>query len=48
MTDVFDVLGRDHEEVKQMLSRLEDGPTARVIDRRGGPLAKARRAAAAG
>jgi hemerythrin-like domain-containing protein len=28
MTDVFDVLSRDHEEVKQMLSQLEDGPTA--------------------
>jgi hemerythrin-like domain-containing protein len=28
MTDVFDVLGRDHEEVKQMLSKLEEGPTA--------------------
>ena len=28
MTDVFDVLGRDHEEVKQMLSQLEEGPTA--------------------
>jgi len=25
---VFDVLGRDHEEVERMLARLESGPTA--------------------
>ena len=28
MTSVFEVLGRDHEEVKRMLSELESGPTA--------------------
>jgi hemerythrin-like domain-containing protein len=28
MPDVFEVLGRDHEEVKRMLSELETGPTA--------------------
>jgi hypothetical protein len=28
MTSVFDVLGRDHEEVKRMLLELELGPTA--------------------
>ena len=28
MTNVFDVLGRDHEEVKGMLAELEKGPTA--------------------
>ena len=28
MADVFDVLGRDHQEVKRMLSELEAGPTA--------------------
>jgi hypothetical protein len=28
MPSVFDVLGHDHEEVKQMLSELETGPTA--------------------
>ena len=28
MANAFDVLGRDHEEVKQMLSELELGPTA--------------------
>ncbi|HUN32003.1 MAG TPA: hemerythrin domain-containing protein [Trebonia sp.] len=28
MTSVFDVLARDHEEVKQMLAELELGPTA--------------------
>jgi hemerythrin-like domain-containing protein len=28
MPTVFDVLGRDHQEVKQMLSELEKGPTA--------------------
>jgi hemerythrin-like domain-containing protein len=28
MPDAFDVLGRDHEEVKRMLSELEAGPTA--------------------
>jgi hemerythrin-like domain-containing protein len=28
MPDVFDVLSRDHEEVKRMLSELESGPTA--------------------
>ncbi|MBV9381736.1 MAG: hemerythrin domain-containing protein [Streptosporangiaceae bacterium] len=27
MTDVFDVLRKDHEEVKQMLSQLESGPS---------------------
>jgi hemerythrin-like domain-containing protein len=30
MPTVFDVLGRDHQEVKQMLSELEKGPTART------------------
>ena len=28
MPSVFDVLGRDHQEVKRMLSELESGPTA--------------------
>jgi hemerythrin-like domain-containing protein len=28
MPDVFEVLGHDHQEVKQMLSELEAGPTA--------------------
>ncbi|HSZ40166.1 MAG TPA: hemerythrin domain-containing protein [Trebonia sp.] len=28
MPDVFDVLKQDHDEVKAMLARLEDGPTA--------------------
>jgi hemerythrin-like domain-containing protein len=28
MPSVFDVLGKDHEEVKQMLTELELGPTA--------------------
>ena len=28
MPSVFDVLGRDHQEVKQMLAELETGPTA--------------------
>jgi hemerythrin-like domain-containing protein len=28
MPSVFDVLGRDHREVKRMLSELEKGPTA--------------------
>jgi hemerythrin-like domain-containing protein len=28
MPSVFDVLGRDHDEVRQMLSELETGPTA--------------------
>jgi hemerythrin-like domain-containing protein len=28
MPSAFDVLGRDHEEVKRMLSELEAGPTA--------------------
>jgi hemerythrin-like domain-containing protein len=28
MSSVFEVLGRDHEEVKRMLSELESGPTA--------------------
>lgn len=28
MTDVFDVLGKDHTEVKAMLETLEAGPTA--------------------
>jgi hemerythrin-like domain-containing protein len=28
MPSVFEVLSRDHEEVKQMLSELESGPTA--------------------
>jgi len=28
MTDVFEVLKKDHEEVKDMLSELGDGPTA--------------------
>ncbi len=28
MTDVFDVLGKDHAEVKAMLEALEAGPTA--------------------
>jgi hemerythrin-like domain-containing protein len=28
MTSVFDVLGRDHDEVRQMLSQLEEGPSA--------------------
>ncbi len=28
MPNVFDVLGRDHQEVKQMLAELETGPTA--------------------
>ena len=28
MPSVFDVLGHDHDEVKQMLSELEAGPTA--------------------
>jgi hemerythrin-like domain-containing protein len=28
MPDIFDVLSRDHEDVKQMLSELEKGPTA--------------------
>jgi hemerythrin-like domain-containing protein len=28
MPSVFDVLGRDHDEVKRMLSELETGPTA--------------------
>lgn len=28
MPDVFDVLGQDHEEVKAMLDRLEQGPKA--------------------
>jgi hemerythrin-like domain-containing protein len=28
MPSVFDVLGHDHQEVKQMLSELEEGPTA--------------------
>jgi hemerythrin-like domain-containing protein len=28
MPTVFDVLGHDHQEVKQMLSELEKGPTA--------------------
>ena len=29
MPDVFDVLKQDHDEVKAMLARLEDGPKAR-------------------
>jgi Hemerythrin HHE cation binding domain len=28
MADVFEVLGRDHQEVKRMLTELEKGPTA--------------------
>jgi hemerythrin-like domain-containing protein len=28
MPSVFDVLGRDHEEVKRMLAELQSGPTA--------------------
>ncbi len=28
MPDVFEVLSQDHEEVKQMLTELEKGPTA--------------------
>jgi hemerythrin-like domain-containing protein len=28
MPNVFDVLGRDHQEVKRMLTELEKGPTA--------------------
>lgn len=28
MPDVFEILKRDHDEVKMMLARLEDGPTA--------------------
>ena len=28
MPSVFEVLSRDHEEVKQMLSEFEKGPTA--------------------
>ena len=28
MPDVFDVLGKDHDEVKAMLARLEEGPKA--------------------
>jgi hemerythrin-like domain-containing protein len=28
MTDVFTVLGQDHQEVKRMLAELEKGPTA--------------------
>lgn len=28
MADVFEVLRQDHDEVKTMLARLEDGPRA--------------------
>ena len=28
MPSVFDVLGHDHQEVKQMLTELEKGPAA--------------------
>ena len=28
MPSVFDVLGHDHQEVKQMLTELEKGPVA--------------------
>ena len=31
MPSAFDVLLRDHEEVKQMLSELEAGPTAATV-----------------
>lgn len=30
MTSAFDVLAKDHEEVKRMLTELELGPTAAV------------------